>query len=395
MSHFTVLVMGANLNDAEVLETALMPYHEYECTGLVNEFVKHVDKTEEYRSEYLSSTRRMVRLADGTLEDAYEDKFYRQATPEEIEQIEAGTFEGKSHSTGFGKDKVYKVRELPAGAEDDVEIPVSQLEPIGEWIKDYYGIDEILDEEPVERPESSYIVVKDGELIAAYDFTNENAKWDWWVVGGRWQGSLRVLPNKEEFAQRGELGTFGSLRGDEVVNADLVRKDALDFDTMKQEAVQRRREGWNSAFEKMRAKQPGLTEDQADQIRFELIKLWAFNQERLKEGKLDLGGKRLWDVVQESTPAVLSNHMDAVLSYFDSAISDSGDYEKIEDWINAAPAISSYAMLVDGKWIGKGEMGWFGMSSGDENQVTWEKRIEDAIQALPDDHYLAMCDCHI
>ncbi len=45
MSHFTVLVVGANP------EKQLQPFHEFECTGHSDEFVQDVDQTDEVQSQ--------------------------------------------------------------------------------------------------------------------------------------------------------------------------------------------------------------------------------------------------------------------------------------------------------------------------------------------------------
>src|ERR1043165_1149323 len=45
MSHFTVLVIGSNI------EQQLHPFHEFECTGISDEFVVDVDITEEVQSD--------------------------------------------------------------------------------------------------------------------------------------------------------------------------------------------------------------------------------------------------------------------------------------------------------------------------------------------------------
>src|SRR5690606_41632600 len=69
------------------------------------------------------------------------------------------------------------------------------------------------------------------------------------ILGGRWCGSLKVKPGMEHLAQRGRPGLFH----DESEDYDLVRKDALDLDAMKAEAMQQRREAWKSTYEKMLA----------------------------------------------------------------------------------------------------------------------------------------------
>lgn len=49
MSHFSVLVIGDDV------EGQLQPFHEYECTGIEDEYVQDVDITEEARAEYAAS----------------------------------------------------------------------------------------------------------------------------------------------------------------------------------------------------------------------------------------------------------------------------------------------------------------------------------------------------
>jgi hypothetical protein len=45
MSHFTVLVVGDNV------EEQLQPYHEYECTGMNDQYVQNIDQTEEVQEQ--------------------------------------------------------------------------------------------------------------------------------------------------------------------------------------------------------------------------------------------------------------------------------------------------------------------------------------------------------
>ena len=46
MSHFTVLVITPD-NNPGTLEAALQPFHEYECTGIEDQYVVDVDVTDE------------------------------------------------------------------------------------------------------------------------------------------------------------------------------------------------------------------------------------------------------------------------------------------------------------------------------------------------------------
>src|SRR5690606_1834825 len=93
MSHFTVLVMAPELHNPDVLSAQLQPFHEYECTGFVDEHVKHHDRTEQYLQEFNTLTTQRLRLPDGRLIDPYTsdvDPFYRTATSEEVEKFHRG-----------------------------------------------------------------------------------------------------------------------------------------------------------------------------------------------------------------------------------------------------------------------------------------------------------------
>lgn len=47
MSHFAVLVVTDSKPSAKDLARILLPWHEFECTGLDNKYVVDVDKTNE------------------------------------------------------------------------------------------------------------------------------------------------------------------------------------------------------------------------------------------------------------------------------------------------------------------------------------------------------------
>lgn len=54
-----------------------------------------------------------------------------------------------------------------------------------------------------------------------------------------------------------------------------------------------------------------------------------------------------------------------------------------------------YAVVKDGEWIAKGEMGWFGMSADSSTQDDWNRKVNEMLDALPDDTVITVVDCHI
>ena len=57
--------------------------------------------------------------------------------------------------------------------------------------------------------------------------------------------------------------------------------------------------------------------------------------------------------------------------------------------------LSTFAILNEGKWYEKGEMGWWGMSSDEMPESEWLKKSAEMFDALPDDTLLSVYDLHI
>lgn len=57
--------------------------------------------------------------------------------------------------------------------------------------------------------------------------------------------------------------------------------------------------------------------------------------------------------------------------------------------------ISTYAVLKDGEWYERGEMGWFGMSSNELSEDEWDEKFKTLIEELSPDTLITVVDCHI
>ena len=58
-------------------------------------------------------------------------------------------------------------------------------------------------------------------------------------------------------------------------------------------------------------------------------------------------------------------------------------------------ALTTYAVLKDGKWYERGQMGWFGISSNEKDPEEWSSNFYKLIDSLPEDTRLTIVDCHI
>lgn len=54
-----------------------------------------------------------------------------------------------------------------------------------------------------------------------------------------------------------------------------------------------------------------------------------------------------------------------------------------------------FAALKDGQWVERGEMGWWGCVSDEKDRNEWDKSFNEMLDALPEDSWLTIVDCHI
>jgi len=136
-----------------------------------------------------------------------------------------------------------------------------------------------------EEPEN---IGENGEI---YSECNPNSKWDWYQLGGRWAGQLKIKQGAEY-----EQPNFSW--------------------------------GWSEAEK----------------------------QEVLQERRCDSALKK--------------------------------DIENIDE-------IICYALIKDGKWYERGQMGWFGMGRNEKDENAWDEEFKKLIADLPDDTLISIYDCHI
>ena len=199
MSHFAVLV-ATKERGISAVEEALQPYHEFESTGIDDEYVKNVDVLEDSRQKYLEGYTLTFKNPEGEHESPWRDKFYREATPEELALINE---DPDRRDMQFRETHVDVKTKLIDEAK--VHYVPDGYEAIKTWEKDEKSFKEYIeywdDKEPLlpgEEPDIEgehqggwFRVDENGEVIEYIRRTNPNAWWDWWVIGGRFSGRLR------------------------------------------------------------------------------------------------------------------------------------------------------------------------------------------------------------
>lgn len=288
------MVIGDNV------EAQLAPYHEFECTGVNDEFVQDVDVTDECREHGLS----YHGLEDKTATD------------------EARIDKEGDHKYGYA------------------------------------------------------IVDADGNLIKAVNRTNPNKTWDWWTVGGRWSGFLKLKAGANGI--RGERGLLGSCAHAGAGYADVAKKKDIDFDGMRDEAGKRAADLYDKATSaKILA---GFTAN-ASWDTWETVR--ARNGGNIDAARTEYHAQEVKELVSKA----LGHPFDGVDEYLVPR----------EQFIQEARdrAVSPYALVKDSQWIAKGRMGWFGCSDDKESQADWNRKVNELLDSLPDDTIITVVDCHI
>lgn len=275
------------------VEAQLQPFHEFECTGEDDEYVQEVDITDEVLVDF-------ERFA----EEGHENLLQKAL---------------ECH----GLDN--RVVENP-----------KQLD--------------ILD-----THKYGYAIVRDGRLIKAVQRTNPNAKWDWWVEGGRWRQFLKL-----------KIGAERGTGEPDWVNS--ARKGDVDWEGMRSEAEREAAQRYDSA----RALAP---EDWAP---WETVREQFGPIERARE-------------IYGAQPQVIALRKDDPWVQVDSFLESRDRYIELA----GKSAVATFAILHDGEWIEHGNMGWFAIISNDTGKENWMDKAWEIIQSLPDDELITVVDCHI
>lgn len=400
VSHFSVIVATREYPTEDVLRKELQPYHEFECTGTDDEFVQDIDETEKVRAEFEADTATRLRDAGGKLYEPWDDCYFREPTAAEAKVAGFGSGSGPgpdgrrivwtSKDWGDGKGYRAKVRFTPEGMEE-VEVPRKEFETFAEYVAGYHGKTPVpFGEQPdtADREKHKYgycLLDAVGEVVKVIDRTNPNKKHDYWRAGGRYcrkfvpkAGSTgRAEPLSYEWTDR-----FGGETPKPPEGVDIIRAGDMDKAAMKSFRVAERRQYVRETLTKC-----GIPSEQADQL---------FTQKHnAHEAWMKLDGPRPRGKGYGEWCEANGFPLAAVLAEkcFDSPDIHVG--VTVEQWVADAPYLTGFAFLRERKWAENGEMGWWGAVHDEKEPKEWEQEFQSLADAVPDDWYLTVVDCHI
>lgn len=238
-----------------------------------------------------------------------------------------------------------------------------------------------------------------------YTKTNPNYKWDWWQVGGRYSGRLGAY-KPEENPNNWEKCFICNGTGMRMDDLGIkARKENPDYSCNgcngKGTSLK-----WPTCFEKYDGDICQVKDINLDTIRmknvtdrFDFLKetctkhnislaeledcLRAFQKEH-EEYKNN--PNKEWNEVTYSEKAMKYQKADIWRELYLVNV-------PLVDWANSAPSLISFAVNDNGKWSERGEMGWWGVVSNEND--SWEKEYQKFLNSLKPDQYLTVVDCHI
>ncbi|MCL2062062.1 MAG: hypothetical protein FWH03_05500 [Firmicutes bacterium] len=199
--HFTVAVITDEKPTEDMIAGLLAPYQENNMGDCPREYMEFNDIEDEALQNYENEGERKIKMPDGRLLSPWDEEFRTN---------------GIKGSFGFETHKI------PDGCEE-VIVPFKELYPTFEiYMKDYCGHEE-----------------KDEEKGRYGYWYNPQSQWDWWEIGGRWAGLLRVPADSisakenirgcDSFSKRDDDGDYVS-DDKNIVLVDSARiKDIICF----------------------------------------------------------------------------------------------------------------------------------------------------------------------
>lgn len=288
MSHYTAYVI-TKTNNHEELDKLMLPYNEYECTG-ITDYCIHINETKDAITEYANNKN-------------------------DYESLEA-------------------------------------------FLDSWYCIkpDCIFAEEPTEKPQESYAVVKDGQILQVYDFTNPNRKWDYYTPF-EWT-NCAILK-----------------KGAIYEDAMTVKKSQLDMEQFMKD----RKNYYIALYRKLKPffKPDFISWRRACKNYPETASDVYNKQQTITDMTLNIGSEEMFHIRWNI-------NIDNIATMTEEEFVDSNLREEAPFWAMVLPT---------GEWIEHGKMGWFAISYDEDKN--FNKTWMEIWKTIPDDCYVWRCDCHI
>lgn len=210
--------------------------------------------------------------------------------------------------------------------------------------------------------------------------SNPKGKWDYWRVGGRWGGFFTTTSPGDPRLFRPERDWDSP----DVIAKDSCNggpKELLDLAGMRERAAAEARENyekWSKVVECTPEARP-----------------WSEFADML--GVIDGYTREQAQLEYRTQPRMVAIEGSEFADMWGCPIEEYQKPANIYVELARASAVPGYALVTcEGKWMARGEMGWFGTSTDSTSDRVGYLEVANAyIQSLPDSIYLIAVDCHV
>lgn len=210
-----------------------------------------------------------------------------------------------------------------------------------------------------------------------YSTYNPDSKWDWYQLGGRWSGAFIKLKEGAE----GAVGN-GSLVMGNKAGVDQACKKDIDFDAIRSSAREEALTTYRKCADKCGGRIPHL----------ELS--WNAIMDSVEYANLDIEQKRELYHSQDAVKIWKDKVNDGMP--FGYSIEDFQCTEEEYATHAELDAFIPYAVIYEGEWISRGDMGWWGISINEHyNKDDWQKKVWELIDSCDDNTLFSFYDLHI
>jgi len=384
MSHFNMAIIMDEKPTEESIAKVIAPWHEFECTGLDNEYVKDFDITEEQRKEHADHEEYVYTDPEGVHHGRFQEQFKQPPEP------------------GKAGDRIFSGNTEYVCPEGWVEGMIPTKMTFREFVEDYHEREcltqaefEVMKAAKSDSIKYGYAIVDDaGEIVKIIRRSNDNAKWDWWVLGGRYKGKLIAKPGADTLSGRRGTGDSSFSNG-----VDVCQFKDLDLKAMYEYRRNMHRKAWAEVVRETRAKFPGSTEEQLAAVWGKYRDTSASLRKRWEDEE-DSGAFHKWiddreAEADEEAVFLRSEMVKAMTHTADWRAGMEAPTGDIKAWIDGARPMTCWGFVRDGEWFEKGEMGWWGMSNDEFSEEQWHSKCSDMFGEMDPEKWIAMIDCHI
>lgn len=285
----------------------------------------------------------------------------------------------------------------------------------------------------------------DGQTYGYHTTSNPDGRWDWYSIGGRWQGFYTLKDGTDsEACLLGECRAFGGDPAEALVGrADVARKGAIDIEGMRlmagieaselydkydsatqgidapepwgrtlarivarvgaQEAVSTSPVGVSAPAEAPGVALPALPGDLDTLSEFEVAQ-WAEDTiDSMYEQSMFVAVSEIMTEIDRlrhtynDHPWVKALRTADLLPLFGSLhevfkVGSGGREALVRERRDGV--LMTHSLLTDEGWMEHGRMGMFGMSNDTMSRAEWMERFNSIIDGLPDDAWLVLVDAH-